>query len=364
MTKTDRYSRQTKISGWNQQLISSSKVIIVGVGALGSIVGLNMVMAGVGEIILIDMDTIELSNLNRQILFKESDIGKNKAEVAKEALSQINPSCKIKSWPKRVQEVPISAFKPINGKTDKKNNVVLIDALDNFETRRWLNSLAVNNSLPLISGGMYGTLGNVQVIIPKETACLECQPLIPERELQKACSLPGDVRKQSKESTELNIENKIDLTDRVEISEEEYFPALGSVSSIIGGIMSHESLNLIHNSPENHPVLDKYLFIDVHHQSYLHVPLLKRKDCVVCSDSYKLKGIPFAAEKSDTLSLFKEKLSLQFNLNKSDIVISSLGRDLQDENELLMKLLQDSQIIYVLGSELPLPVKLQLSWLD
>jgi hypothetical protein len=170
--------------------------------------------------------------------------------------------------------------------------------------------------------------------------------------------------KQSDQSNKLNIENKVDLTDRVEISEEDYFPALGSVSSIIGGIMSHESLNLIHNSRENHPVLDKYLFIDVHNQSYLQVPLLKRKDCVVCSDSYKLKGIPFAVEKSDTLSLFKEKLSLQFNLNNSDIVVSSLGRDLQDENELLITLLQDSQIIYVLASELPLPIKLQLSWLN
>ena len=361
MSNNDRYSRQSKVKGWNQESISSSQVIIVGVGALGSVVALNMVMAGVGKVVLIDMDTIELSNLNRQVLFKESDIGKFKSEIAKVALSQINPNCIIETYTKRVQEVPNSTFTLKKSKKNQKNpKLIIVDALDNFETRRWLNSLIVSKSLPMVSGGMYGTLGNVQVIIPNETPCLECQPLIPERELQKACSLPGEVRKAKKMEENVNIE--ISLSEKSEISDEDYFPALGSVSSIIGGIMSHETLNLIHDDKKTHPVLDKYLFVDIHHQSYLQVPLMKRDDCIVCSNNYKLKGIPFIVEKNDTLKIFREKISLQFNLVEDSITISSLGKDLTGDKSLLNQILKESSSVYVFGNELPLPMKLQIQW--
>ena len=363
MREEERYSRQSKVEGWNQSAISSSKVIIVGVGALGSVVAMNMVMAGVGKIVLIDMDTIELSNLNRQILFKESDIGKFKSEIAKIVLSQINPNCIIESYTKRVQEIPGSIFTTEKSSDSKvESKLIIVDALDNFETRRWLNSLAVSKTLLLVSGGMYGTLGNVQIIIPNETPCLECQPLIPERELQKACSLPGDVRKEKQMEKKVDIE--LNLSENSKISDEEYFPALGSVSSIIGGIMAHETLNLIHNSNDTHPVLDKYLFIDVHSQSYLQVPLLKREDCIVCSNIYKLRGIPFIVEKGDTLKLFREKISLQFNLIKDSITISSLGQDLTEDEIFLQEILEETSSVYIFADELPLPMKIQIQWLN
>ncbi|OLS27494.1 MAG: hypothetical protein HeimC3_02720, partial [Candidatus Heimdallarchaeota archaeon LC_3] len=212
------------------------------------------------------------------------------------------------------------------------------------------------------NAGMYGTLGNVQIIIPNETPCLECQPLIPERELQKACSLPGDVRKEKQMEKKVDIE--LNLSENSKISDEEYFPALGSVSSIIGGIMAHETLNLIHNSNDTHPVLDKYLFIDVHSQSYLQVPLLKREDCIVCSNIYKLSGIPFIVEKGDTLKLFREKISLQFNLIKDSITISSLGQDLTEDEIFLQEILEETSSVYIFADELPLPMKIQIQWLN
>ena len=76
-----RYSRQQLIPDWNQESLSEATVLILGVGATGSFVASNLAMSGVGSLILVDYDTIELSNLNRQLLFRTEDIGKNKAEV-------------------------------------------------------------------------------------------------------------------------------------------------------------------------------------------------------------------------------------------------------------------------------------------
>ena len=113
---------------------------------------------------------------------------------------------------------------------------------------------------------------------------------------------------------------------------------------------------------KTHPVLDKYLFVDIHHQSYLQVPLMKRDDCIVCSNNYKLKGIPFIVEKNDTLKIFREKISLQFNLVEDSITISSLGKDLTGDKSLLNQILKESSSVYVFGNELPLPMKLQIQW--
>ena len=79
----ERYNRQNLIPDWDQSKITNSKIIILGVGATGSYVASNLAMTGVGEIVLVDFDTIELTNLNRQLLFTEADIKQNKAETAK-----------------------------------------------------------------------------------------------------------------------------------------------------------------------------------------------------------------------------------------------------------------------------------------
>ena len=355
-SEQDRYSRQIKIAGWDQSAVRNSKIIIIGVGALGSTVALNLVMAGIGELVLIDMDTIELSNLNRQFLWRIEDKGKFKAETAKYVLQQFNSGIKITHFNTTIQDVPPSVF----SRQSSQSEMVLVDALDNFEARRYVNNLAVHNNLPLVSGGMYATLGNVQVIIPQVTACLECQPLIPEHELQKACTLPGEVRTALQEKQQAELSLKLDLTDRVPLTSEEYFPALGSVSSIIGGIMSHEVLKLLHKNSVDMPVLDNYLFVDVNHQSYISIPLNRREDCVVCSTKYHLEGIPYYIDPADTLYVFKEKVAYQFSLNLKNIVLIANGQELIDAGLAMQNILETTNTIYIMGQEIPAPIKLLL----
>ena len=98
MKKTEgRYHRQELLKEWNQELIRNSTVLVVGIGALGSVIALDLALMGIGKLTLIDNDTVELSNLNRQILFREEDIGKPKVEAAKEFLKELNPEVKVSS---------------------------------------------------------------------------------------------------------------------------------------------------------------------------------------------------------------------------------------------------------------------------
>ncbi len=342
-TNGDRYSRQSVLDGWDQTKIKNTKVIIVGMGALGSVLGMSLAQAGIGHLVLIDLDTIEFSNLNRQLLFHELDVGKFKAEISKQKLEEVNSEITIEYFTKKVQEIPVSEFTKKN--VDQK--IIIVDALDNFEARRWLNSIAVNKSIPLVSGGMYGFFGNLQVIIPNESACLECQPLIPERELQKACSPPGQFRKEEKEE-EIALEKK-----------EEFFPALGSVASVIGGLMSQEVLKIA----LDREYLKDYLFVDLTKQPiFLSVPLNKRPDCIVCSSKYKLQGIPFHIDSNDTFDSLLSRIALQFNISKQNISLIYDLKSVTQKNFSPAKFFtnNNTSVVYITSVDLSTPLKLSL----
>ncbi len=134
MADEDRYSRQELIPGWDQERLLKSSVVVVGVGAIGSYVSTILASSGVGSLHLIDFDTIELSNLNRQLLFREDDIGKPKVNVAAEKLKQLNPDVKIFAYNKKMENVSVSIY---------QNADVIIGCLDTFIGRRWINSMEV-----------------------------------------------------------------------------------------------------------------------------------------------------------------------------------------------------------------------------
>lgn len=347
VTNGDRYSRQAKLDGWDQTKIKNTKVIIVGMGALGSIVGVNLAQAGIGHLVLIDLDTIEFSNLNRQVLFHENDVGKFKAEVSYQKLREINSEITIEYSTKKVQEIPVAEFQM----KSESEIIIIVDALDNFEARRWLNSIAVTKSIPLVSGGMYGFLGNLQVIVAQKTPCLECQPLIPERELQKACSPPGEFRKQEAEKDNIELES----------DDDDYFPALGSVSSVIGGLMSQEVLKLA----LGHEYLTDYLFVDLTKQPlFLSVPLNRRDDCIVCSPKYKLRGIPFHIDQEDTFDSVLSRISLQFNITKSTISMVHKLNTLTEANFANQDFTSNEMapVIYITSVDLSTPLKLSFHY--
>ncbi|MEM7358795.1 MAG: HesA/MoeB/ThiF family protein [Pseudomonadota bacterium] len=158
MNECSRYSRQTtvaQIGTRGQEQLSKSTVLIVGAGGLGCQVGAQLAGAGIGEIRLVDHDTVELSNLHRQVLFTEADIGKAKAEVACAALQARNSN---------IQVTAISQRLALDNVEDLISNVdLVIDAADNFATSYVLSDACLERALPLLSASVNRTFGYLGV---------------------------------------------------------------------------------------------------------------------------------------------------------------------------------------------------------
>ena len=168
-----RYNRQMLIDGWGekgQTKLKSSKVFIAGAGGLGSPVSIYLAVAGVGEISLCDADTLELSNLNRQILHPDARVGELKAVSAGKTLGALNPSINIRTCSDYLDE---SNIERIVGDPD-----IVVDCLDNFETRYLLNTYCIRNRIPFVHGAIHGMMGQLTFLAPPETPCLRC--IIPE----------------------------------------------------------------------------------------------------------------------------------------------------------------------------------------
>lgn len=150
----ERYNRQIILSDWGeegQQRLKQATVFIAGAGGLGSPVALYLAAAGVGCLRMCDFGEPELSNLNRQILHTDEDIGKKKVFSAQETLSKINPHVDIVALPEKIDRENIAQL--------VSDSQILIDCLDNFETRFILNEYAVKTGLPFIHAGVYGMSG-------------------------------------------------------------------------------------------------------------------------------------------------------------------------------------------------------------
>lgn len=139
--------------------IENAKVLIVGAGGIGCELLKNVVLSGFSSIHLVDLDTIELSNLNRQFLFRRKHIGQSKAEVAREAALNMNPKVSITAHFANItdiQKFPIPFFKQFD---------LVMNALDNLAARRYVNLMCLMVQVPLIESGTAGYLGQTSIII-------------------------------------------------------------------------------------------------------------------------------------------------------------------------------------------------------
>lgn len=186
---TSRYSRQIRfdpIGEVGQARISSSKVLLCGCGALGSVIADRLARSGVGQLRIVDRDWVELSNLQRQSLFNEQHAAEAtpKSVAAAEALAAINSTIDVQAC---VDDLSCDNISELAKDCD-----LLIDGTDNFETRFLINDFCVKHSVPWVHGGCVGGGGQVLTILPGKTACFRCLlPDLPPRDAMETCDSAG-----------------------------------------------------------------------------------------------------------------------------------------------------------------------------
>jgi len=227
---TGKYIRQIMLFGVeSQEKLSKARVFVAGTGGLGSPISTYLAVAGVGKIIIADFDIVDSSNLNRQFLHHERDIGRYKVESAEEKLTSLNPEIKVDT----IKEKISSIVPPCD---------LIIDALDNFDTRHVLNKLAVERKIPLIHGAVSGYRGQVTTVIPGKTPCL-------------CCIFPSSFKK-------------------------EIFPVLGTTPGVIGTIQANEAIKFI--TGQGKLLENRLLLWDGFSCSFSELNVNKTENCPVC----------------------------------------------------------------------------------
>ncbi|MFZ1023617.1 MAG: molybdopterin-synthase adenylyltransferase MoeB [Thermoplasmata archaeon] len=238
-----RYSRHLllpEVGVAGQKALRASKVLVVGAGGLGAPTTLYLAAAGIGEIGLIDFDTVELSNLQRQILYSTSDVGRPKLEAARERLTSLNPGVTVVSYEERLTS--LNALE-ILGRYD-----VIVDGTDNFPTRYLVNDACVLLGKPNIYGSIYRFEGQASVFDATRGPCYRClYPEPPPPGLVPSCAEGG---------------------------------VLGVLPGMIGVVQAIETIKALLHIGD--PLVGRLLLFDALALRFRELKLLKNPDCVIC----------------------------------------------------------------------------------
>ncbi|MEM2848967.1 MAG: HesA/MoeB/ThiF family protein [Candidatus Bathyarchaeia archaeon] len=241
-SELERYDRQIRIPGFGldgQVKLKSSKVAVIGVGGLGCAASIYLVAAGVGRVVLIDREKFELSNLNRQVLGFQSDLGKLKVEAAKAKLRELNPEVEVEAFPVELSKQNINE---IVGDVD-----IVLDCLDNWETRFIVNDYCVVKNIPLIHAAVSEFYGQITTIIPRKGPCLKC------------------------------------IFHKIPAVQTEAIPVIGAVPATLASLEVVEAIKLLTGIGE--PLLGRMLFLDFRRMSFETIQLSKRRDCPTCGEA-------------------------------------------------------------------------------
>jgi adenylyltransferase/sulfurtransferase len=163
---TDRYHTFGYISWWQQEVVRDATVLVIGAGALGNEVLKNLALMGIGNVMIVDFDTIEDSNLSRSVLFRSGDRGRRKVDAAAERVKELNPDVNVKTWHGDINfELGMGVFRHVDA---------IIGCLDNREARLSINRYCWAIDKPWVDGAIQELMGIVRVFWPGQGACYEC----------------------------------------------------------------------------------------------------------------------------------------------------------------------------------------------
>jgi len=243
----DRYSRQIMLEeiGYQGQLkLKQASVCVVGVGGLGNPIVTRLAAMGVGKIRIVDRDVIELSNLHRQTMFNEDDVGQVKVETAAKKLRKLNQDIVIEELPVSINDY--TALDVVDGCD------VVIDALDSVNARYSLNKACIEKKIPFVTGAAVGVTGQSFTILPNETACYHCLFPALDEDSMPTCSIEG---------------------------------VHPSILSIIGGIEVSEAVKIITGKQPS--LKDKVLHVDLENLIFNFTKVSRVQECSVCGSGKK-----------------------------------------------------------------------------
>lgn len=376
------------LKGWDQEIIKDSTVFMIGAGALGCEIAKNLALIGIGKIIIVDVDTIETSNLSRQMLFRPGDEGRGKAEVAAERLKQMNPYMKVEFYNQLLQEIPMKVY---------EESDIVIGGLDNIKARLDLNSICLRLKKPLIDSGTLGFEGHVQVVTQgiedfDDTPCLRCLMPVPptDEKLVAACTPKGVPRKRehcalkaeydfgkefgrrpdydndddleflAKKANEYVETYKFPPKFRPEDMENvigNKMPAIQTTTAVISAIQSHEILKILHKlkGRDIGPIMNPpYINYNGVYGLFEQIEMAKWEECPACGsgqDTRKLEIDPeatirilFDAMEKDGFEFSIEKAMVSIELTK-EVIWNPYVERLKDEARKISDVIGDHEII-------------------
>ncbi|KAM4721455.1 NEDD8-activating enzyme E1 catalytic subunit isoform 3-T5 [Rhinophrynus dorsalis] len=343
-----------------QFLLETCNILVVGAGGLGCELLKNLALSGFRQIHVIDMDTIDVSNLNRQFLFRPKDVGRPKAEVAADFINNRIPDCCVTPHFKKIQDYDESFYRDFH---------IIVCGLDSIIARRWLNGMLMSllnyedgvlqqsSVIPLIDGGTEGFKGNARVILPGMSACVECtlelyppqinfpmctiasMPRLPEHCIEYVRILQWAKEKPFGEGVELDgddpehiqwiFKNSLERAAQYNIRGVTYrltqgvvkriIPAVASTNAVIAAACATEVFKLATSA---YMPLSNYLVFNDVDGLYTYTFEAERKDnCPACSQLPQKIQFPSSAKLQEVLDYLTNDTSLQM---KSPAITATL----------------------------------------